>query len=388
MSGVPTAASTSSSFNQSESGVGLDAVDVSIPSPLRCCTPNCRIMFSSSSDDTQAWTMLPCGCNMCGACLEAFLSVGAKEFKCTGCKGTVKEKMVNLLLCRASDKAAGENGAEPVKLVCSECESPAKDASHNCQTCGLLCLEHYNAHATMKSMKSHIVVPITDSDAVAAVSSHSKPDVCAVHPGNALAQYCFKCRAGLCMHCDLQRHFTECRNVKSVIEALPPLRRQLGGQCERLSVVMQKVESAHIETERTLASFDEKMVALRAKLVADFDALLAFVENTKRSALGLLDFEIKERSTMLSEKIILLHRRSEQLAAILAQGSALVEAGSCVDVTAALQWSECCGLADGWDFIGSLHVDAGLAVDTLKDAVNACWSVATLDGETAADKVR
>jgi hypothetical protein len=273
--------------------------------------------------------------------------VGAKDFKCTGCKGTVKDRVVNMLLCRASDKVAGENGAEPVKALCSECDSPAKDASHNCQTCGLVCTEHYNAHATIKSMKSHTVVPITDPKVVAAVSSHSKPDVCAVHPGNALAQYCFKCRAGLCMHCDLQCHFKECDSVKSVIEALPQLRGQLGSQCERLSAVMQKVLSAHIEAERTLASFDEKMVALRTKLVGDFDALLAFVENSKRSALGLLDFEIKERSTMLTEKISLLRRRSEQLAAILAQGSALVEAGSCVDVTAALQWIERCG-AGGW----------------------------------------
>jgi hypothetical protein len=365
-------------------------VDVSIPSPLRCCTPNCRTAASSTSDDTQAWTMLPCGCNMCGVCLASFLSVGAKEFKCTGCKGIVEERVVNMLLCRAGDKVAGENGAEPVTALCGECD-PVDEiaATHSCKDCKIvMCEAHRLLHSMAKAAGSHTVVPMTGSEAVVAVSLHSKPDMCAVHPENALSNYCFKCRVGLCMHCDLRQHIKECDSVESVIEALPQLRGQLGSQCERLSAVMQKVESAHLETERTLASFDEKMVALRAKLVADFDALMAFVEKTKRSALGLLDFEIKERSTMLSEKISLLRRRSEQLAAILAQGSELVEAGSCVDVTAALQWSERCGLAAGWDSIGSLHVDASLAVNTLKDAVNACWSVATLDGETAADKVR
>jgi hypothetical protein len=118
-----------------------------------------------------------------------------------------------------------------------------------------------------------------------------------------------------------------------------------------------------------------------------FDAIIEYVVKAKQSALRLLDFETEERANMLSGKASLLELRSQQLDRILSECVRLVNSGGCVDVTEALVWSESYELAEGWDGIGSLHVDAAVSIGALKSAVNACWSIATLDGVTADDKV-
>jgi hypothetical protein len=171
-------------------------------------------------------------------------------FKCPGCEGIVTKTAKNVLLCRAADSAGTSDAASAgaVKQLCHECDD---EATHVCHTCGLLCEDHNRSHSKGKSTKNHSVELITDASAhVPSVSSPLSVDSCKFHPGNPLAQYCFKCRVGLCMHCDLQHHFTECRKVKSVIDALPELRESLKGHCNRLSHLQHQVSSVCGQTRR------------------------------------------------------------------------------------------------------------------------------------------
>lgn len=378
--------------SDSDSGAQLkgpeSAESDAVLSPFKCCHPDCQVMFSSSSPETLAWSLQPCWCNLCGECLAAF-GEGAKDFKCPGCHGKVRSYLNNTLLVRAADSASppADTAADKVACLCDFCDADAAlHATSACSTCKMmLCEVHVNSHKRGRGTKDHELVDISVPPVGTAATR--QPDVCSAHLGNPLAQYCFKCKVGLCMHCDFRKHIKECDDARSIPEAIVLLKEQLGVHCKRLTAVCSKLDQEVIAKQSLETKFISEMRATVTKMETGFDELIAFVQSTKQSVLNLLNFEIEEKLAMLTAHIALMKRRSGQLSAGVSEDLKLCENGTASDLTEALKWSSMFELASSWSTLGSLHVDAAVNLDAAKAAISASWCVTTLPGSSAFEKV-
>jgi hypothetical protein len=119
-------------------------------SRCHCSVPNCNTVFSSSTSDTAAVALFPCGCNICGACAAA-LGEHVTGFGCPVCGSVVSEHLKNLALSLAgdADRVDVEGGTVPGEpTLCGECdEADHEVATQLCRTCDLaLCEDHARIH--------------------------------------------------------------------------------------------------------------------------------------------------------------------------------------------------------------------------------------------------
>ncbi len=314
-----------------------------------------------------------------------------RGLRCPACGVLVDDVMRNVVLGRVGEAEADatcdtEASAKPT--FCSECdEADNEPASHVCDTCSVqLCELHGPAHKKAKATKDHVVMAIGKCSQNFTRDFSGDVEMCHQHTTNPVAQCCMQCMEPLCMHCDLQKHFTECKNVKNTVEALPLLRQQLGQQCDRLSDMQREVVNARLQLETVITdSFTSEMKVKREMLLSNFGVMRQMIDDAESTALKLFDSAVSDREKMLSIHVAALELRSDHLSAAVKEYLKLVESGGCVDVTEALRWSERCELHAGWNETGSLAVDVSVSLAAVKSVVDACWAVVT-EG-SAADKV-
>ena len=198
-------------------------------------------------------------------------------------------------------------------VLCDICSTNGKIGNTNflsekfCFECQQhLCSRCFEVHSSMKTTKTHQVIPIGGKSTATMELIRFPDPYCASHEGQKTQIYCMKCKGALCTICFITKHNGhECSDIHSVAR---DLKKQIESNIKETLCILAELDNQSQALEERLVKFYLNVKETQSKIVQSGEEMKQLIDKHVQTLLQELEGErmkkIKEFEVLKEELLV------------------------------------------------------------------------------------